>query len=340
MQTAIDPNEIGSGYSDDDLDSFDDDAALSQFTNDETPAGDESSGDDSTAQQDSASPTDEGKTDDDAPADEGAADSGSSASQEEEPGDAEEPTQTQQSDYWLPKSRYDYAQAKRREAEAELERVRQENAELQRTMQQSAQQSPPAEEKTDQAAELEAKLNDLDRQIEAARLDGDVDKAAQLAGEIRSVERQIFTTPGIDTDKIREEAANEARQQMLFDQAAAAIEKQYPVLSPEHSDYNKDTAEEVSDLFRALVREYDSVTALQRAVNYVMGPGQQPPPQPQQTKRKTDFKKNVEAAKRMPPEADGFNSDQGGPSRKLDPTLMSIEEFEALSDEDEERLLA
>jgi hypothetical protein len=336
MPKPVDPNEIGSGYSDDDLDAFDE-KELDQYTKSKAYSPEEEpSEDEAPAAEDTAADVGD-KADkepkDDAPKDEEPAAKGEAAKGESS---AEE---TPKPDYWMPKSRYDFAQAKRREAEAELERVRQENAELQAQVNQTRQAAPTGP-KTDAAAELEATLADLDRQIEAARLDGDVDKAAQLAGEIRKVERQIFATPGVDVDQIREQAAHEARQSLLFDQAASAVEQKYPVLNPEHASYNKDLMDEVSDLFGALVKKYDSVTALNRAVDYVMGPQSVPPAGTAPTKRTTDVKKNVAAAKSMPPDLEGFDSDRGGPTRKLDPAAMTIEEFEALSDADEERLLA
>lgn len=333
---AFDPNEIGPGYSDDELEDFDEDAVLRQY--EDAPSVTESNAKEDTPTEENVPAEQDASAEEDAPAETEAKDDAGEEAKNEKTDDT-----PPKDDYWLPKSRYDFAQSKRREAEAELERVRQENADLQRKMQEAAQtQQTPPDDKTNEQAALEEQLKDLDRQVEAARLDGDVDKAAELAGQIRQVERQIFTTPGIDVQQIREQAANEARQSLLFDQAAKAVEQRYSVLNPEHADYNQEIVDELSEMFGLYSQKYDSVTALNRAVGYVMRSSEPPPPTPNEkpSARKTNFKKNVEAAQRMPPEAEGFDSDRGGPTRKLDPATMTIEEFEQLSDEDEERLLA
>lgn len=230
--------------------------------------------------------------------------------------------------HMIPKSRYDSAQARARSAEKKVKEYE---------AQQAAQVA--TEQSTNQSAEkLDTRLEELDRDIEQARLDGDVDKIVALQKDARNVEKQIYQTMA---ELAASNAGTAAQESVKLDTLIDTLETQYDILNPDSENFNEDKINEILDMQSAFVKNGDSPSAaMLKAVGYIM-------PEERITdevanKRRTNVAKNLKAAKAQAPGSNetGMNSDAGGPTsdKPVDVTQMTQEEFDALPPETIKRL--
>jgi hypothetical protein len=242
---------------------------------------------------------------------------------EVEEAEAEEPTA-----HMIPKQRYDSAQRRAREAE---KKVKQYEA------QQAAQIA--TEQVTSQSAEkLDTRLEEIDRDIEQARLDGDVDKVVSLQKTARDVEKEIYQSLA---ETAASNAGNAAQESVKLDSLIDTLETQYDILNPDSENFDEDKINEILDMQGAFVKNGDTPSAaMLKAVGYIM-------PEERITdevanKRRTNVAKNLKAANAQAPGSNetGMNSDSGGPTsdKNLDVSEMSQEEFDALPPETIKRL--
>lgn len=118
--------------------------------------------------------------------------------------------------------------------------------------------------------EAEDKLLSLEKEYTKLLADGEHEKAATKMGEIRKLERGI-----IETKATFETQAAEARayERVQYDNTVSRLEEAYPVLNPDHADYDKDKVAEVVELRDGFVAtgKYTRAQAIQKAAKALMG---------------------------------------------------------------------
>ena len=235
----------------------------------------------------------------------------------------------------IPLSRHEQILAKERERRAELE---QQLAQYQRG-------SEVAKVNTDITA-AETKVIELEKKYHAALGDGDIDEAAKLMREIRTLDAEIS-----DLKADMKTAAAEARavERVRYSVALERIEEAYPELNQDHEDYNPDLTQDVVDLKATYERRGLTPTAaLQKAVKRLMGTeGRDQKVATEVTPRvkaedvakarkREAVGKAVDASKRQPPTSRevGLNSDVlGGGLNAKDVMRMGHDDFVKLSDD-------
>ena len=182
-------------------------------------------------------------------------------------------------------------------------------------------------------------LAELDKQIELARADNDVDKVIELNKQQRNIERQMYEEIASNSSTSAGEAA---REQIRLDAVIDDLESQYSFLREDSKDFDEDLINEILDLQDGYLRsgKYTPSQAMRRAASVLI-----PAPSKDSDagdKRRTNVSKNLDAAKKSAPDMNdtGENSDKGGDIHG-DPGQvqnMSIEEFDALPEETKKRL--
>ena len=254
------------------------------------------------------------------------------------------------SDTRVPKSRFDEAVAKEREAKEQAEKRAEE---LERQLYNRQQQSRVSEERAEKVKALDAQVDELTKQHTKHLLDGEADKAAELMKEIRQQERTIA----------RMEAQDEARQ--IADQtieadrinlSIAKLESEHPVLNPKSEQYDDDLVQTIL-LWQGKSMEagLPPSQALQAAAEKVLGKfygAQDKADAPAEEKKGLSTQKVAEdrkkeavtkavATQKAQPASTasiGVDSDKAGEGGLPDPTKMSMEEFAALPETTRARL--
>jgi hypothetical protein len=248
----------------------------------------------------------------------------SAASSDEDAGEDDAPPPV-----LIPKSRYDFKAAQAKEA---MKRA----AELEAKLRTYEQQREPARKEPD----FDAQLSDVNAQIAAARKDGDMEKVVELMDrkhelQIQSLRAQTPAATQVDPDLLTQQAIDNIRVDDLIDQ----LEEQFSFLVPENEDYDEDIVSEILDVRTALeARGYSRYDSMQRAAQYVLGASSRvahAAEAPAAGPRKTDRSKNIDAARRIPPNVAnaGMPSDAAGMTDDL-PSVSKLSEkdFEALPD--------
>jgi len=241
---------------------------------------------------------------------------------------AEEPEKPPHDGPYIPKTRFDEVNERRKAAEAKL-----------RELEARAQAADPAK-----AVDFDFKGKE--KEYMDAVLDGNTDKALSIRDEIRLAEQALFQQM---TQKAEQTARTAAKQDIKLEQTIAELTAQYPVFDADHEGYDDDLTREALTFQRTFISEgYDPDKALRKAVAYVAKihdlreAGAEPAPQglqaakaetPAPTQAQIDSK--LRAANQQPP----LNSTAGKDApRNLDIMQMSDEEFEALSPADIRKL--
>lgn len=228
----------------------------------------------------------------------------------------------------IPKSRYDSAQSRARDAEAKVKKYEQ---------QEIAAQQAAASTKTTAVQEMDTRLAEIDTSIEQARLDGDADTIVKLSQEARNIEREQFTIIAREEAK---HAGSAAQENVKLDTLIENLETTYDILNPDSDNFDKEVISEVLELQGAFVARGDTPSvAMLKAVGYVL---------PEErvkdevgAKRTTNVSKNLDAAKRTPASTTdvGIDSAAAGISDdKPDVAGMTDEEFDALPEATLKRL--
>lgn len=227
----------------------------------------------------------------------------------------------------IPKARFDEAVNKERERVAALER---QLAELQ-----AAQAQVKKQEDT---AKLDAEIDDLEKQRAKLLLDGEAEKAAEIASVIRAKERQLAIE---ESRSMSAQAKEQAREEIRMELTVEKIEAEYPALNPESDEFDEDLVELVLSKQRTLMQKegLSPSKALAKASTSVMGRFGAKADEPEQKGLKKDVedrkqaqvKKNIETSKKQPAsmKESGLDSDKMG-DKAIDIANMSFEEFEAL----------
>lgn len=238
---------------------------------------------------------------------------------------------------FIPKHRFNFAQQKRREAE---ERAAALEAELKALKESQPQQNAQPTREQYMAA-LDQRINQLDHEIEMARIDNDAAKVAELRAQQRNFERQLIkleTPPPPDPKQFTKHTV----EQMRTTSTIAELEKSFPFLDESSPHFNGPLSDEVMDTFDYFSTKMPRDEALRRATYYVLGAhGLLNQSAAAVARAKPNVQKNVRAAASQPPPLAnaGFDGNKGGATRKLDVMQMTQEDFERLGDKEMAELL-
>jgi hypothetical protein len=230
----------------------------------------------------------------------------------------------------VPKSRLDEVLAKNKALQKQLDEINAAN--------EKAAEAP-------EAYDFDAKEDEYQNLM----LDGENAKATALRREIRHQERILFQ------HEMRQEmtqTVSQDRAMTALQQAATAMEEDYPVFDPNSEVFDQEMTNEVIELRDAFImKDYEAVDALSRAVKYVVKDHGLDQPQEsapslagkaQKTvdevaKKRAQVSAKLRAAEAQPPELPGESSANHG-DKPLDISLLTEEEFDALPEATLKRL--
>ena len=229
----------------------------------------------------------------------------------------------------VPKSRLDEVLAKQKVLQKQLDEI---NA---------------ANEKAEEAPEsydFDAKEVEYQNMV----LDGETEKAVALRREIRQAERAQLE---YEMRQEMSQTVSQDRQMTALQQAASAMEEAYPVFDRNSESFSEEMTNEVVELRDAFIMKgYEAVDALSKAVKYVVKDHDLDQPQEsapslagkaQKTdelaKKRAQVSKKLKAAEAQPPELPGESSSTHG-EKAIDLSTMTEEEFEALPEATLKRL--
>lgn len=171
---------------------------------------------------------------------------------------AEAADKTRKKDDRIPLSRHEAILTKEREKRADLERQLSQ-------FQQGGQIATLNENIT----AAENKILELEKEYGTQLTDGDVDKAAVTMATIRRLERDMNEAK---SDMKIQAAESRATERARYNIALERIETSFPVLNPDHADYDEAVMDEVAELKAAYEgRGLTPTAALQKAVKLIVG---------------------------------------------------------------------
>ena len=214
------------------------------------------------------------------------------------------------------------------------------------------------------ATELEDKLRQTDRgvvtsQIEEeilafekdhakAILDGNAEKAAELAGKIRINERLIQTA---SNTQMTAQAKDQAREEIRLDLTIEKLEAEYPQLTEGSESFDQDAVDMVLASQKMYI-DRDRMTpsaALALAAEKVMSKLSTPADKTESSglgkakvadRKEAQVDKNIKTAAAQPANMkdSGLDADKKGMTDNIDPTKLSMSEFDALPEATKSRL--
>lgn len=243
----------------------------------------------------------------------------------------------------IPKSRFDEAVGKEREAREAAERRA---AEAERKLQ----EGQAAQVRTDQIEAIEADIANLEQKHADLLLDGNAKEAAAVMKEIRMAERRIARA---ESDAIADQRVTRTLETQKFDTVVARIEADYPEFNPDSDKYDtdlvglvlakqgnlirsegltpsaamekaaKDVAERFLKVEEAKVEEKKGLAGTQAA-----------------DRKQGQVAKNLETSQRQPASMKdaGIDSDKAGKTSSIDVSTMSADELAALPEATRQRL--
>jgi len=229
--------------------------------------------------------------------------------------------------HMIPKHRYDSAASRAKNAEELNDKLETENASLR-----------AASTKDPDAPDIDTQLSALDRKIEEARADNNIDQVVALGKEQRILEREFNQEIATSTSTA---AGKQAREQIQLDTVVDELEETHAFLNEDHEDYDQTVISEILDIQQGLVLggKYSPAQAMRKAAKLVLPAttptGEKPDP------KVTDIKKNLKAADQIPPDTGdkGENSDRGGDVEDASAVSeMTMEEFDAIPESTLKRL--
>lgn len=195
---------------------------------------------------------------------------------------------------------------------------------------------------------LENDVLSLEKQYTKLLADGEIDKATEMMRQIRATERQINEAKN---DYKLQVSIAQATEQARYNVALERVEEAYPVLNPDHDEFDKAVLSEVVEwkVFYETQRNATPTKALQDAVRKVLGKTDNPAQERATTvtprvdqkdvaaeRKKAAVAKAVDAANKTPANfaKAGLDSDKaGGSLTAKDVMKMSQEDFRKLPDD-------
>lgn len=220
-----------------------------------------------------------------------------------------------------------------------LERERAQRAELEAKVAQYEKGKQVAVINDDIAA-METEISKLDKEYLRLLADGELDKAAEAQTKIRAMVRKASDAA---SDMKVAAAVVQATEGARYNLALERIESAYPILDPDHEDYDERTMARVVKIHSAnLHAGMPPAASLQDAVAFVLGDPETKQqeralsvtPRPTQAdvaaeRRKAAVGKTMDATRRTPPSTSkvGLDSDKMGTLTSKDIMRMSQDEF-------------
>ena len=225
----------------------------------------------------------------------------------------------------IPKERFDQAQAKAREREQAL---RDEIVRLKGGQQAAA--------TTKAVKEMRGEIEALQDKYEDLILDGKKDEARKVRRQVEEMRDELSEyQTNVKSDAARKSAIDE----MTYNAQLAGMEAKYPVLNPEHDEFDEAKTDEVATLLGAFVKSGMSRgEALTKAVKYVVGNAAAPAAKGDdkddaakkvaQERAAEARKKAAEAAKKQPADGKdvGLDSDKAGGKGQGDIDVMKLDQ--------------
>lgn len=192
----------------------------------------------------------------------------------------------------------------------------------------------------------ENKILELEKKYHTALGDGDIDEAAKLMRELRTLDAQVSEAK---SDMKAAAAESRAVERVRYSVALERIEESFPQLNQDHDSYDSELAQDVVDLKATYeARGLTPTAALQKAVKRLV-PTETTKQESATTvaprvdakdvaaeRKKEAAKKTAAAVSKQPPSTTkaGLNSDAlGGGLNGKDVMRMSQDEFSKLPDE-------
>ena len=168
-------------------------------------------------------------------------------------------------------------------------------------------------------------------------LNGETEKAVALRSEIRNAEKEQFM---FEVQAKMGQTVQQSQEMTELQAKAAEIEATFSILNENSADFDADLQAEVIDLRDAFtVQGYTAADALAKATEYTLAvkkpellkgaPETKADPALQQRKQTSTVTKKLQAAESQPPAMKGEGSNAKG-EKKVDLSLLSSEEFDAL----------
>ena len=241
----------------------------------------------------------------------------------------------------VPKFRLDAATARARKAEKEADELRKQLAEKEAA---KDTKDDKAEKTPDELHE--ERLADIDSRIAEAMKDGDTTEIAKLMKESRAAEREFMKNQ--NDAKISESSnmtAAQVKETNLLNSILDQLEEQFPMFDENSDDFNDEANADVLKVQKGLIAMGESASdALIEAVNLVLpkygysteeedkggkaDKGDKDGKGGKEDKQK-GVKRNLDAAKRTPPDMDdaGEDSDSAGAESDL-PNILDLTDAE------------
>jgi len=268
------------------------------------------------------------------------------ATTEEEPAEEEQEVEEEQPAHTdqprIPKSRFDEVNKRAKDAEAKAEALQREFEALKAGMQQGQPQQPQQpQQQPEQKPQFD--FNAKEQQYMDAVLDGETDKALAIRNEIREAERAEFQS-------VAQTKSTESVEQMQLrsrvEQAAIKLNAEKPIFDSTSESFNQSALDEALTVRNGLMATgVDPVEAMQQAaelVSFKYKPAEAPVAQaePAVPKQQPVSAKKVDTANKQPPSIGAKTGQPADTGPKLDVMQMSEEEFDNLSSEEINKLLA
>lgn len=239
----------------------------------------------------------------------------------EEPVEAEIDQEKPKKSPMVPKARLDEVLAKQKALQKQLDEVTAAN--------EKAEEAPDA-------YDFDAKEVEYQNMV----LDGESEKAVALRREIRKAEKAELE---YEMRQEMSQTVQQDRQMTALQQAATAMEDAYPEFNRNSESFNQELTDEVVELRDAfIIKGYEAVDALSKAVNFVVKDNALDAPATESSalaakaksvdemaKKRAQVSKKLKAAEAQPPELPGESASRGD-SKGLDLSTMTEDEFNAL----------
>ena len=229
----------------------------------------------------------------------------------------------------VPKARLDEVLAKQKALQKQLDDIK-------------AQQKPP------ETAPDEYNFADKEMEYQNLLLDGEAEKAAALRAEIRAAER---TQLEYEMSQKMNETVSMNQQATALQEAATALEAEFPIFDAKSEQYDETLTQEVIELRDAfIIKGENPVAALSKAAKFVISENGLVDATPtlaaaaapkanvdEVAKKRAEVSKKLKAADAQPPELQGEGTATRG-EKALDLSTMTEEEFDALPEATLKRL--
>ncbi len=215
---------------------------------------------------------------------------------------------------------------------ARLDEVLQKQKALQKQLDDMREAQKPAEDAPDEYAFVEKEM-----EYQNLLLDGEAEKAAALRTEIRKAER---TQIEYEMSQKMTETVSYNQQANALQQAADALESEFPTFNRKSDQFSEELTNEVVELRDAfIIKGENPVAALSKAAKFVISENGlvdntpslagKAPKSDELAKKRAQVSQKLKAADAQPPELQGEGTATRG-EKALDLSNMSEDEFDAL----------